>query len=198
MMKTRQTVEHESAEESRKRAEQDSQLEHDREESRNREKAYGFPVNDQRIEKRRWDKLQTDSSGKSGETAAKDNVTEIRLAQAHRLVHPMNRKGRMNIPETISFVADLLSGMVKLRRRCEFCDRRKWLWFSSGCGHACASPSSSVVVSGCGVSGTWCGSASGKTDLTSEMATIGRKRIKSRKRVTKIPMVPTNVQISTQ
>ena len=36
------------------------------------------------------------------------------------------------------------------------------------------------------------------TLFTSDIAIIGRKRMKSRKSVRKMPKVPTNVQISTQ
>src|SRR5207249_11133187 len=45
---------------------------------------------------------------------------------------------------------------------------------------------------------SWCGSASGIAVFTSDMAIIGRNRMKIRNREVKIPIVPMYVQMSTQ
>src|SRR6201981_3985151 len=108
-------------------------------------------MNDERIEKRRRDKLERSRSKESGQTATKDNVPERRFAQTHRLVHSVNREWRMNIPKPIAFVAHLLSCLVKSGSRRKFGDHSQNLSSRCRCCHTCASLIGSVPL----VAGGW-------------------------------------------
>src|SRR6516164_1818092 len=109
----------------------------------------------------------------------------------------MDGKRRMDIPETIAGVPNLFAGMIQLADRAELRHRAKGVFSDSGSAHALASSIDSPDP----MLGGWgrrCGSASGKTLFTSDIATIGRNRMNSRNSVIKMPWEPMKVNTSTQ
>ena len=73
---------------------------------------------------------------KPEEPAAKNDVSQRGFPESHRLVHSMDRKRRMNIPELKSGVPDFLCGLKKSRCTREFRDDRKRRFCESGSTHA--------------------------------------------------------------
>src|SRR5260370_84624 len=113
-------------------------------------KSNGFPIRHARKEKKTGKNVGQRRVRESGKTATKDNVSERRFAQTHRLVHSVNRKRRMNIPKPIAPVAHLFCRLVKSSSRRKFGDHSENLSSRGRCCHTFASLIDSVppVVGG--------------------------------------------------
>src|SRR5581483_648415 len=171
MMPARQLVRREHADERTNRAAHDEHniCRH----KGHRGAEHWLAADDERIIKGVREPNQSDDIQKHELTASKCKPADERIFVAHHLFHSMNWKRREHVPFTIAGVADFFRGVQKRGSRIEFGDEAVNFHFAAPFAF-----------------GLRCGSASGITPLTSEIATIGKNFTNSKYIVKKTPSVP--------
>src|SRR5688572_5473459 len=119
MIPLRKPVEGHDREDRGERREEHGQLEEDREERRDRVEIGRFAMNDDRKKLKGRDHGQQTCGNESGGASDEHWRGEPRFSETHRLVHSVDREGRMHIPTAKAGVPHFLRSSEKLSRTVE-------------------------------------------------------------------------------